>query len=285
MAGEQNITMAEASPVSVPLVAGVLGAENAAAASMARPSATPPPDFAPYNATSLWRPWPAVAAMVSIMAVSVLIALGGTMLLAVLPVSASMPQSARIMLAMLAAQIIIVLGAVWAAQAKGDSASVALALKAPSGGFWTYAGAMVIVLAAVAAYTVFANVAFGHDPGQDLGDMIEIFRGPWWPLALAVIGAGAPLSEELMFRGFLQTVLAGSRLGYWGAALVTTTIWTALHAGYSLIGLGEVFMIGIIFALFLRRTGSLRVTLVCHAIYNSGIALLMTFAPPDLMGM
>ena len=285
MAGEQSITMAEASPVSVPLVAGGLGTDDAAQASMARPGATPTPDLAPYDAASHWRPWPAVAAMVAIMAVSVLIALGGAILLAALPVSAKTPQSARIMLAMLAAQMIIVLGALWAAQAKGDRASVALALKAPAGGFWTYAGAMVVVLAAVAAYTVFANVAFGHDPGQDLGDMIEIFRGPWWPLALVVIGAGAPLSEELMFRGFLQTVLAGSRLGYWGAALVTTTIWTALHAGYSLIGLGEVFMIGIIFALFLRRTGSLRVTLVCHAIYNSGIALLMTFAPPDLMGM
>ena len=262
-----------------------VGAAEATAPGLTGAVAKLQQDLSPYEAASHWRPWPAIGMVAVIMAAGVVIALGGALLLSLLPDNAAgLTQGARIMLAMLAAQAVIVLGALWAAQAKGDKLTVALALKAPAGGLRTYAAAMAIVLAAVAAYTVFANLAFGHDPGQDLGDIIEIFRGRWWPLALLVIGAGAPLSEELMFRGFLQTVLARSRLGYWGAALVTTAIWTALHAGYSLIGLGEVFMIGIIFALFLRRTGSLRVALVCHAIYNSGIALLMTFGPKDLLG-
>ena len=123
-----------------------------------------------------------------------------------------------------------------------------------------------------------------QDPGNDLSDMIGLFRGPFWPLAMIVIGIGAPLSEELLFRGFLQTALVPTRLGYWGASVVTTAIWTAMHAGYSIAGLVEVFMIGLMFTWFLRRTGSLRVSLVCHAIYNSGIAAILIFAPKDMLG-
>jgi len=188
------------------------------------------------------------------------------------------------MLVMLIAQVIMIAGVLVAAGAKGDRLKVALALKPPAGGLRSYIGGMAIVAAAVGAYSVLASALFGHDQGADLKDMADIFRGAWWPLALIVIGIGAPLSEELMFRGFLQTALARSRLGYWGAALVTTSIWTTLHAGYSPVGLGEVFLIGVIFAMFLRRTGSLRVSLVCHAVYNSSIALLMIFAPSDLLG-
>ena len=123
-----------------------------------------------------------------------------------------------------------------------------------------------------------------HAPSDDLGEIVGLFRGSWWLLALIVIGIGAPLSEELLFRGFLQSALVPSRLGYWGASIVTTVVWTALHAGYSVTGLVEVFMIGMVFALFLRLTGSLRVTMVCHGIYNSGIALLLIFAPKELLG-
>jgi membrane protease YdiL (CAAX protease family) len=97
--------------------------------------------------------------------------------------------------------------------------------------------------------------------------------GPHWPLAAAVLGIGAPLSEELLFRGFLLSALAKTRLGFWGAAVVSALGWTTMHAGYSLAGLVEVFAIGMLLSWLLWRTGSLRVTIFCHAIYNSLIVL------------
>ena len=239
MAGEQDLTTAAGPATSVPLVAGTLAAARAATTPDhpdADFAATNPAgkDLTPYVATSHWRPWPALGAVVGISAVAIAIGLGGGLLvLALAHEPAGMPRGAKIMVAMLTVQIIMITGTLIAARAKGDGLVTALALKAPAGGFWSYAGALVVMLAAVTAYTVATSLAFSHAPSEDLGDMIAIFRGAWWPMALTVIGVGAPLSEELMFRGFLQTVLVRTRLGYWGASLITTSIWTALHAGYS----------------------------------------------------
>lgn len=288
MPGEQSMTTSV--PTHVPAAAGpppiqaTVHAETTGVAP-ARLRQHFPADLFPYEAVSGWRPWPALGIVVLIMAGSLVAAFGGgVLLLAVWFEAAGISKNAKLMLFMLAAQILMIAGTLLAARAKGGRLATVLALKPPVGGFWSYVATLLIMLATVVVYTVVASYAFSHDPSQDMADMADIFRGPWWPLALVVIGAGAPLSEELMFRGFLQTALVRSPLGYWGATVVTTSIWTALHAGYSLIGIGEVFLIGLVFAVFLRRTGSLRVTLVCHAIYNSALALLIIFGPKDLLG-
>ncbi len=92
-------------------------------------------------------------------------------------------------------------------------------------------------------------------------------------LALLAIGIGAPLSEELLFRGFLFSGLAKSRLGLVGAAVLTALLWTSLHHGYSIFGLIEVLAIGLYFSWLLVRTGSLWVTMFCHAVYNTVIGI------------
>jgi membrane protease YdiL (CAAX protease family) len=121
-----------------------------------------------------------------------------------------------------------------------------------------------------------------HDMLADLRLFYDMVRGPDWILTAAVIGIGAPLSEELLFRGFLQSALARTRLGFWWAALITAALWTTLHAGYSAVGLVEVFSIGLIFSWLLWRTGSLWVPIFCHAVYNSLIVLVLRFTdlPP-----
>jgi hypothetical protein len=113
--------------------------------------------------------------------------------------------------------------------------------------------------------------------GTDLRPFVGLVRSPQWPLAAAVVGIGAPLSEELLFRGFLLSALAQTRLGFRGAAVVSTLAWAALHAGYSALGLAEVFAIGLFFSWLLWRTGSLWVPIFCHALYNSLILLALRF--------
>jgi membrane protease YdiL (CAAX protease family) len=85
------------------------------------------------------------------------------------------------------------------------------------------------------------------------------------------------LSEEMLFRGFLLSALARTRLRFWGAAIIATVLWTAMHAGYSLVGILEVFLIGMFFSWLLWRTGSLRVAIVCHAVYNSMVVVALRF--------
>jgi membrane protease YdiL (CAAX protease family) len=93
---------------------------------------------------------------------------------------------------------------------------------------------------------------------------------------VAVVGLGAPLSEELLFRGFLLSALTRP-LGFWGAALLANAPWTALHWGYSSVGLTQVFVIGLFFSWLLWRTGSLRVPILCHAAFNGLVLLVLRY--------
>jgi membrane protease YdiL (CAAX protease family) len=44
------------------------------------------------------------------------------------------------------------------------------------------------------------------------------------------------------------------------------------------VGLAEVFLIGLYFSWLLWKTGSLLPALFCHALYNSGLMLVLRFA-------
>ena len=60
---------------------------------------------------------------------------------------------------------------------------------------------------------------------------------------------------------------------------MTTAIWTMLHSDYSAPGMIEVGIIGLYFSWLLYRTGSLRVTIFCHAVYNSMLILALALVP------
>jgi membrane protease YdiL (CAAX protease family) len=131
-----------------------------------------------------------------------------------------------------------------------------------------------LMLAVAVAVVNLTVLAFRRaDLLEDLQLYVRLMRSSAAvPTALAV-GIGAPLSEELMFRGLLLPALALTRLGFAGAAIVATALWTALHWGYSITGLIEVAIFGLLLSWLFWRTGSLRVPLFCHALYN-GLLLL-----------
>jgi membrane protease YdiL (CAAX protease family) len=119
----------------------------------------------------------------------------------------------------------------------------------------------------------------GPDRFADLRPLVKLVGGTQWLMGLVVVGVGAPLAEELLFRGFLFSALAGSRVGLLGAALLTSAAWTALHAGYTLNGLAEVFLVGLFFSWLLWRTGSLRVAIFCHGLYNTLVVMVLRYVP------
>jgi uncharacterized protein len=153
-----------------------------------------------------------------------------------------------------------------------------LALRPPAGTGAVYLKAVLLMALLQVVVSAVQYTLFPQDMYADLRPFVRLF-GEQWALALLVVGIGAPLSEELLFRGFLLSALARSRLGFAGAALVTTALWTALHAGYSVAGILEVFLIGLFLSWLLWRTGSLRVPIFCHALYNSLIVLVLRHVP------
>jgi membrane protease YdiL (CAAX protease family) len=175
-------------------------------------------------------------------------------------------------------QIVTIALTVVASNLFGGRARDVLALGPPAGSPLVYVKAVLAMLVLQASVSVAQHLAGGADRFADLRPMVQLVGGPQWLLALLVIGIGAPLSEELLFRGFLFSALA-SRLGLGGAALATSLVWAAMHYGYTLIGLAEVFLVGLLFAWLLWRTGSLRVAIFCHALYNSLIVLVLRHVP------
>jgi uncharacterized protein len=153
-----------------------------------------------------------------------------------------------------------------------------LALGRPVGAPLVYLRAIALMAALQIGVSIVQYSFFPQDMYADLRPFVRLF-GEQWVLALLVVGVGAPLSEELLFRGFLLSALARSRIGFWPGALITTGLWTALHAGYSTVGIAEVFLIGLFFCWLLWRTGSLRVAIFCHALYNSLIVLVLRYVP------
>jgi uncharacterized protein len=161
---------------------------------------------------------------------------------------------------------------------RGGRMHEVLALGPPAGGPSVYLTALLAMACLQVLVTAVQYSWFQHDMYSDLRPFVRLF-GDHWLLALLVVGVGAPLSEELLFRGYLLSALARSRLGFWGGAMLSTTLWTALHAGYSAVGIAEVFLIGMFFSWLLWRTGSLRVAIFCHALYNSLIVVVLRYVP------
>jgi uncharacterized protein len=88
---------------------------------------------------------------------------------------------------------------------------------------------------------------------------------------IALPGAfiAAPITEELIFRGFLFSAIATSRLGRGAAVVISSAVWAMVHVGGApWLFVGVIFIMGLILGILLLRFGSLWLTIVCHAVWN-----------------
>lgn len=156
-----------------------------------------------------------------------------------------------------------------------------LALRRPRQGWGVLVSALIPLFAVSGVWTTLLLLWRPDVVTGDLAPFKEMLHGSTIP-TLLLLGVGAPLSEEFLFRGFLFSGLAKSRLGLLGTAILTTLLWSALHAGYSVFGLIEVSATGLYLSWLLVRTGSLWVTIFCHAVYNTAVGLVLFFVtlPP-----
>lgn len=234
-----------------------------------------------YRPVSGWQPWQAMLAVVlmffaaagaAVMVSAVLDVLRGPGASSPVPAGGGRDHVA-VLVWLLTLQVVLTGLVVMASRRRGGAVQRELALAPPAQGIMAYLGGMALLIMIFGAYTALVLLFRPEAAIEDVRPFADLIRSDVWWLALLVVGIGAPVSEELVFRGFLFSALAASRLGVLGAALITTTAWTSLHAGYSVYGLVEVFAVGLLFSWLLWKTGSLRVPLLCHAAYNSSIIL------------
>lgn len=92
--------------------------------------------------------------------------------------------------------------------------------------------------------------------------------------AIATLVVGAPVWEEMLFRGFMLPPLAKTRLGFSGATIVTTLLWTAIH-WYSWPGSLAIMISGFALSYLLWRTGSILPSIALHGSLNAILVVLV----------
>jgi membrane protease YdiL (CAAX protease family) len=110
-----------------------------------------------------------------------------------------------------------------------------------------------------------------------MGDVLKSAQadGALWLLVLAFCVA-APMSEEVLARGFLYRGWSESRLGVVGAIILSSLAWTSLHLQYDWFFFGEVFCMGLLLGYLRYRSNSTWLTIVIHGLNNTA-ATIQTF--------
>ena len=103
-------------------------------------------------------------------------------------------------------------------------------------------------------------------------DSVALAGGAVWRYALGwgAVFLAVAVHEEFAFRGYWLFVFA-KRLRFWWAALITSLMFGVAHLGNpgeNLLGILQVVVIGLLFCLMIRRTGSLWFALGFHAAWD-----------------
>lgn len=88
------------------------------------------------------------------------------------------------------------------------------------------------------------------------------------PLLFLALVVGAPLGEELFFRGFLFRGWSASRIGPVGATLLTSVLWSVIHLQYDWFQISHIVASGLLLGWLRWRSGSVWLTILLHALMN-----------------
>jgi membrane protease YdiL (CAAX protease family) len=160
------------------------------------------------------------------------------------------------------------LAAVWLAiRIKKASFVDYLALHWPSWKLLLF-GAVGLILLVLAWETISRALGREATPGF-MTDLLKSGRDKGAAMMLLfAFSVAAPMSEEVLARGFLFRGWSASFLRVPGAIILSSLVWTVVHLQYDMYFLAEVFTIGLWFGYMRYRSRSLWLTIVLHALNN-----------------
>ena len=130
-----------------------------------------------------------------------------------------------------------------------------------------------VLIGVVALTSVLVLAGVGASlSGQEMPSfMTETYRtardAGMLPLFFFSFAVLAPIQEELLFRGFLFRGLEPA-FGPWPTIVLTAAVWAIVHLQYNWFYLGEIFLLGLVFAWLRWRSGSTILTMLLHGSLN-----------------
>jgi membrane protease YdiL (CAAX protease family) len=113
------------------------------------------------------------------------------------------------------------------------------------------------------------------DVSAEARRLIDPVQGAGLALLAMFLIVGAPVVEELFFRGMLQRAL-GRRFGPGPAVAVSSVVFGVTH--YQPVQLLGLIVFGVVLGVMAERTGRLGLGMVTHAAFNATTVVLLAFA-------
>jgi uncharacterized protein len=121
-------------------------------------------------------------------------------------------------------------------------------------------------------YLPFHSLLKGKSLDQPAKDLADKAHGPTFLLLAVVIVVGAPVVEELFFRGLLLRAVARRFGDGWGLA-VSSVVFALAH--FEGIQLPALIAVGVVFGLLALRRGRLGPGIFAHAAFNAVVVAIL----------
>ncbi|KUO56547.1 MAG: hypothetical protein APF80_06685 [Alphaproteobacteria bacterium BRH_c36] len=251
------------------------------------PLANAPPTVqpAPYAPLTNWSPLATIAAAAAILAISLLTAYAGVGVYdwlvglgtarAYLAGEFERLVAIRTAVHQTAIDVTIIVLTFMAAGFFGSRPLDTLALRPPQAGVGAYWTSLLTVCAAAALWFGVLLSVYPQEVIRDVAPYRELMARELNWLMPPIYCLLAPVAEELLFRGFLFSALMKSRAGFYGAAIITSAFWAGLHFERSPLGIVQLFAFGMLLSWLLVKTGSLRIPILCHVLFNVGLSIIV----------
>lgn len=134
------------------------------------------------------------------------------------------------------------------------------------------AGAVCQLAVVPLLYAPFRPLVDTSELDRPARELIDRFHGPWVVLLAAVLVVGAPVVEELFFRGLVMRALTrrfGPAWGLWGAAVAFGV------AHFELLQFPALVIVGAVFGWLAQRSGRLGPAIWSHAAFNGVVVVLL----------
>jgi membrane protease YdiL (CAAX protease family) len=109
-----------------------------------------------------------------------------------------------------------------------------------------------------------------EDPARGLTDRATNSFGV--AMLILIVGIGAPIVEEIFYRGLLQRSLE-RRFGVWTGILGSAVLFGVSH--FQLLQLPALVMFGVVLGVLAQRTGRLAAPIAAHIVFNMTTVLFL----------